>query len=205
MVISEQGWRKPSTPGLYLEVTCTHTTCFQSVDNLKRGRVLGCRQCYCERNNRREATTELDKTIMKHYGYIKARTTQASVNGHEHYGDKGIKLCPEWKEDPMLFVEYMRDTYKPGLSIDRIDNTKGYEPGNVRWATAKEQAFNRRTTIKVEWNNEVMSFKTFVTRYTQLSTSQAAALRKQGWTLEQLVAHTPKEIGARVRYKKCRT
>lgn len=142
---------------------------------------------------------------MRHYGYIKARTTQASVNGYEYYAGNNIQLCPEWKADPMLFVEHMREGYRPGLSVDRIDNAKGYEPGNVRWATAKQQAFNRKTTIKVEWNNESMSFKTFVTRYTDLSTSQATTLRKQGWTLEQLAAYKPKEIGARVRHKKCRT
>jgi hypothetical protein len=142
---------------------------------------------------------------MRHFQSIKSRTTQSSVNGWEHYGAKGIKLCDEWRKDPMSFVDYMRDSYKPGLTVDRIDNSKGYEPGNVRWATVKEQALNRKTTHRVEWNNEVMSFRDFVKRFTNISTSQAATLRNKGWTLEQLSQHKPKRIGARVRFEERRT
>jgi hypothetical protein len=126
------------------------------------------------------------------------------VNGYEQYGGRGIKLCDAWLKDPMSFVDYMRDSYVPGYTIDRIDNDKGYEPGNVRWASSKEQATNRRTTIIVRWQNEDMSLLSFITRFTQLGQSQATHYYKKGWTLEQLVNYVPKEIGARVRLTKRR-
>jgi hypothetical protein len=48
------------------------------------------------------------------------------------------------------FAEDVGDRPGPGYSLDRIDNEKGYEPNNVRWATAKEQSANRRTVTVLE-------------------------------------------------------
>lgn len=141
---------------------------------------------------------------MKHFQSIKNRTTQPSVNGWENYGAKGITLTEEWLADPMSFVDYMRSTYRPGLTVDRIDNTRGYEPGNVRWATAKEQTVNRSTTIRIEWDDKQMSFADFAREYTDLSVSQALALWHKGWSLGQLATHEPNLIGARVRLIKRR-
>jgi hypothetical protein len=145
--------------------------------------------------------------LYKHYKSIYNRTTYASVNGYSNYGAAGIALCKEWHRNPRAFIDYVKllPDWSPDKTLDRIDNSRGYEPGNLRWATPKEQAYNRRDTIKVEWNNEKLSFKTFVERYTDLSNSQALALWRKGWTLQQLADHIPKEIGARVRYNKRRT
>lgn len=60
-----------------------------------------------------------------------------------NYGGRGISVCPSW----MDFENFLRDVGEcpPGLSIDRFPNNDGnYELGNTRWATAKEQAGNRR-------------------------------------------------------------
>lgn len=104
------------------------------------------------------------------------------------------------------FVRYL--VALPGFSlsktIDRIDNTKGYEPGNLRWATLREQSFNRRNTIRAEYKSETMAFAEFVRRFTDYSVSQAYTLRKQGASLEHLVAAKPKRIGARVRFEERR-
>jgi hypothetical protein len=89
-------------------------------------------------------------------------------------------------------------------SIDRIDGTKGYVPGNLRWATAKEQAYNRKTTIQVEWNSEKLSFKEFAEKYTDLSANQALHYFKQGYSLEEIVQHKALPRGNRVRYPKLR-
>lgn len=73
-----------------------------------------------------------------------------------------ITVCPEWRASFQSFLDHMGPKPTPEHTIDRIDNAKGYEPGNVRWATKKEQAANRRehrrvNTIDFIVNGETMS------------------------------------------------
>lgn len=68
------------------------------------------------------------------------------------YGGRGIEVCQEWVDDFWQFVEDVRDrpdeSKTPGgrayWQLDRINNDGNYEPGNVRWATPKQQANNKR-------------------------------------------------------------
>ena len=53
----------------------------------------------------------------------------------KNYGARGITVCPRWENSFEAFWEDVQDGYQTGLDFDRIDNSKGYEPGNVRWTT----------------------------------------------------------------------
>ena len=78
---------------------------------------------------------------------MKGRCLNPKHQNYKHYGKRGITIFSEWIHDFISFYNYVSqlDHYgEPGRSLDRIDNEKGYFPGNLRWATAKEQANNRR-------------------------------------------------------------
>jgi hypothetical protein len=64
---------------------------------------------------------------------------------YKKYGEKGIHVCTEWLDSPEEFYQWsLYNDYKDNLTIDRINNEKGYHPDNCRWITKEEQAYNTR-------------------------------------------------------------
>jgi hypothetical protein len=111
------------------------------------------------------------------------------------YAERGIDMDPRWR-DFAVFLTEVGPRPSRYHSIDRIDNEKGYWPGNVRWATAKEQAQNRRyfktrQTIVViapdgsVWENATAAAQAFDLRRWQVM--HWCRFRLDGWRYEDWV------------------
>lgn len=84
---------------------------------------------------------------------MKERCHNPNATNWKDYGGRGIEVYPEWRSDYVAFRAWMEANLgeRPeGMSLDRIDNDGNYEPGNLRWATRREQALNRRTVHGLE-------------------------------------------------------
>ncbi len=111
-------------------------------DSLTSGRS---RSCGCLKMELQTTHGRTGDAIYRAWQNMIGRCENESLPNYPNYGGRGIKVCERWK----VFVNFLEDMGEPGhgLSIDRIDNSKGYEPGNCRWATPAQQAQNKRSSV----------------------------------------------------------
>lgn len=85
--------------------------------------------------------------------YRKWMLMKTRCRRHPHYLKTGIQVCAEWQQHFESFLADMGDC-PPGITLDRIDNTRGYEPGNCRWATMREQGNNKSDNRLVTYHGQ---------------------------------------------------
>ncbi len=114
----------------------------------KRLRSGNTTSCGCFRKEQAlMAVTKHGKCGSPEYRSWRGMLTRCYRQKGEHwrwYGERGIKVCDRWRRSFENFLADVGHKPSPKHSLDRIDNDGNYEPGNVRWATPKQQANNRR-------------------------------------------------------------
>lgn len=128
-----------------------------------------------------------DTRIYHIWVQMKARCYNAGVQGYNHYGGRGIKVCDEWKGANGFWNFYNwanKNGYKENLSIDRIDVDGDYCPQNCRWVTYKEQAMNRHNNIIITYKQTTMSLAEWAER---LNVSYFVLYNRlsKGWSIEK--------------------
>jgi len=121
--------------------------------NLKKGNSKSCgcsrtSNCGLRMSKLNFRHGETNTKLWRTWKGIVERTTCKTSSNYYRYGAKGIKIYDEWL-NYKKFAEYIGHPPTEKHSIDRINNNDGYFPGNIRWATSKEQANNRKTNVFV--------------------------------------------------------
>jgi len=119
------------------------------------------------------------------------RCNNPNVPAYRNYGARGITVAPEWHD----FSRFLADMGErpEGLTIERIDNSRGYMPGNCRWATYSEQGRNTRVNRIIEFNGEALTIVEWA-ECTGVSRSLIAArIDRLGWSIERALT-TPARI-----------
>ena len=107
------------------------------------------KSCGCARHTPASHTTHNGKgsRLYRIWSGIKQRCYNRKCNSFYLYGERGITMCEEWKNDFVAFRDWaMNNEYAEHLTIDRIDVNGNYEPRNCRWATWAEQSRNKRNS-----------------------------------------------------------
>lgn len=166
----------------------------------------GSRSCGCVQ---REAAAETGKTLhlrrrkfpspVKTHGLSKTpeyrawsqmiqRCINKNIRNYEDYGGRGIKVCQEWMESFQKFYEHIGPRPSSKHSLDRKNNDGNYEPGNVRWATGRQQMNNSRHAVKFLFQGEMLSMAEIARRVPMPYATLRARLMAYKWTLERSVS-----------------
>lgn len=85
---------------------------------------------------------------------MRRRCNNPNDKSYKNYGGRGISVCEEWNDFGAFLKWATEYKWEKGLTIERIDNNKGYCPENCRFASPAEQVRNRRKTIRLEYKGE---------------------------------------------------
>lgn len=169
---------------------CGRTTSVNGTDLRRSTKSCGCLQ----KKVARESHIKHDKCNTRIYRIWKGiivRCTNPKHHSYQHYGEKGITVCDEWRAFESFLAWSLANDYDDTLSIDRIDNNKGYCPSNCRWATTTEQANNTsrnhyvtyqgETHTLIEWSRITgISYNTLRDRINNLKWDAEKALTTKG-------------------------
>ncbi len=120
------------------------------------------------------------------------RCNNPSQDSYKLYNKKKIKVCKRW----LNFFNFYADMGEcpKGLTLDRINNNKGYTPDNCRWTTPQQQANNRTTNRFLKFNNKRQTCAEW-SRETGLSTKTIHYRLKSGWSIKDTLTKPLRKNG----------
>lgn len=142
--------------------------------SIYRGRVVSCPTCGLERAAKARVrihqfpTTELRSLWAHRYRSMLERCLRPEHPAFHNYGGRGITTHPQWVRDRAAFFDYvvrLPGAFDTALELDRLDNGRGYVPGNLRLVGRKQNARNRRTNRYVVWEGRRYTLAEFHERF----------------------------------------
>lgn len=164
--------------------------------SLRTGRTKSCgclsREVTTKRNTKHgQAKRGATRPEYAVWNTMKQRCTNPNTEYWEDYGGRGIVVCSQWMESFEVFLKDVGSSPGRRYSLERKDNSKGYEPDNVVWATRIEQARNTRANHVITFNGKTQCVAAWAE---ELSLGKALQARLDlGWSNEKALT-TP--IGA---------
>jgi hypothetical protein len=127
--------------------------------------------------------------VCRCYKSMKKRCQENHIDKHRYF-DRGITVCEEWANSYFVFKEWaLKNGFKKGLQIDRIDNNKGYYPENCRFITNMENVNNREVTFKIIYNGKEEALMPLF-RKLNIAEINHAAIRgriSRGWEAQKAI------------------
>lgn len=118
--------------------------------------------------------------IYDNWSHMMKRCTNKRYRDYPDWGGRGITICERWMSF-LNFHEDMFPSWRPGLTLERINNNGNYEPGNCKWATRKEQSNNTRQNRFVQYAGKSLT----VSQWADLRGINRLTLNQRlirGWT-----------------------
>jgi len=160
---------------------------FIRVDHLNSGRVKSCgclnREETVRRNKENIIHGMSGTPTYKTWDSMKRRCLNPKDKDFANYGGRGIMVCQRWITSFACFFEDMGVKPK-NMTLDRIDNSRGYSKDNCRWADCKTQGRNKRTNNLQTYNGETLPIIEWAERFNMSDELLRDRLRN-GWTMER--------------------
>lgn len=151
--------------------------------------------CGCRRQRLRKPRL-CDTPEYVAWAAMKQRCGYEGAASYANYGGRGIRVAAEWINDFAAFLAHVGKKPTPAHSLDRIDSNRNYEPGNVRWATRKEQARNVRDNRLLTYDGRTMPLTAWAEETGLCSRTLFSRVAVYGWSHERALT-TPVNRGAR--------
>jgi hypothetical protein len=125
---------------------------------------------------------------------MRSRCNNPNVPAFPNYGGRGIKVCARWDDFPNFLADMGEPP--PGMSIDKIDNNRGYSPENCRWLSMADQNRNCRDNVYLTVRGETKCLSEWA-RSSGISQQTLSRRMAKGWTPETIISTPPALTGRR--------
>jgi len=157
-----------------------------SGNRLRNGTTKSC-GCYALEVRKKCNTTHgrFYDPIYKVWNSMNQRCSNQKFKYYSDYGGRGIKVCESW----LKFENFLADMGErpDGMTIDRVDNNKGYSPENCKWSTRIENANNKRNNRMITIGDETDTISNWCRRRGIKKSTVKSRVYNLGWSYEKAV------------------
>lgn len=171
---------------------CTNEKNHVKINSLINGNTKSCgclnKELTIERNTKHGQAQRKNKTrLYEIWDGMRKRCDNPNIERHSSYYDKGITYCDEWN-DFLNFKQWAEENgYDDSLTLERKNNSCGYNPDNCCWIPKSEQAKNRTTNHYITYNGETHTLTDWA-KIRNLNRTTLSGRLRAGWSI-------PKALG----------